>query len=277
MADPPRAATALLLSAVLLVSLPGSAAAQTDPWQPSATTGELAYLGFNTLIGAVTAGVLAKVRGEDFSDAAVAGALGGAVVYAGKRTAVLRFPAAGLLGRQVAGVGSSMVRNASYGDGALELLTLSLPLVRLDIDPAARRVTAARLNVAELVALGYTLTRDELVLDWGGSLSSGAPVFEAPHHEIRNDDGGVSGVMASGLILVGGIRSWSYEHVVRHERVHVLQRDFAHVVWTGAVESWLIGLLPAGDRWGRYLDIDFLSRYTSYVAMENEAQFLDDR
>ena len=67
----------------------------TSPWLT-----EVGFVGINAVLGGVTAGVTSLIRGNSFSDAFTAGALGGTMSYAGKRVAASRFYGAGLIGRQ---------------------------------------------------------------------------------------------------------------------------------------------------------------------------------
>lgn len=94
---------------------------------------ELVTAGINALLGGATAAGMRLIRGESASESWSAfwtGTLGGGVTYAGKRVAVERFGGAGFLGRELATVGGSMVRNASAGRGVLEELVLPVGPVR---------------------------------------------------------------------------------------------------------------------------------------------------
>jgi hypothetical protein len=46
----------------------------------------------------------------------------------------------------------------------------------------------------------------------------------------------------------------SRSDVLAHERVHVLQYDFALAAWGEPAEAWLLAPLPGGARLDRYLD-----------------------
>src|SRR5690606_5020089 len=74
---------------------------------------EFTVLGFNAVLGGLTAGIRQWRSGRSFSDGCSRGFRGGGVVYAWKRSAAERCPSAGLIGRGVAGAGGSIVRNAS--------------------------------------------------------------------------------------------------------------------------------------------------------------------
>lgn len=256
---------------------------EEEPWAPWGSATEVSFFMVNGVVGAVTAGVAAVLRGEDFSEALSGGALGGALVYAGKRTAMLSFPGSGLLGRQVAGVGGSVVRNAGQGRALWGALTLPLPLVRIDVDPLALRLTAVRLDLSETVVLAYSASREDLSLNWSASLDSGAPVLDSSEPLVGAGGHDAHGMMQYGVIIVDRTSSsWEaeYHRVRRHELAHVLQRDFAHRTAAGVLEDRLIRWLPGPDGWQGHVEIGLASQWAlvglrPYV--EGEAEFLEYR
>lgn len=274
----------IVAGAVLLWALPAPAASQASMdaggWEASGTTGELAYLSFNALTGALTAGISAKIRGRDFSDAAVRGAMGGALMYGGKRLVGSDVEFGGLLGRQVSATGTSIIRNAGEGRASLERVILPLGVIRLHVNLADVRVEAARLNVSELAALAWAASRDELTIDWRATLESGAPVFDAWDYQIDNGGRAVNGLMANGVVLLSGVRSRDRPTVLRHEVVHVLQHDFLMEAISSPVESWLLQRLPGGRTVARVLDPGLLGQgllHLSTDALEAEARFFERR
>jgi len=217
---------------------------------------ELQVVGVNAALGGLTAGVVSKARGGSFFGAFGRGVLGGAGVYAGKRVAAARFAGAGLLGRQMAAVGGSVVRNAADGRAPFARLVLPAGLGRVYVD---RTTSATKLrlsaDLSTVVTTAYALSRSELRFDLAGSLSAGLPVFGAR-------DGfqgtGWDGRHVAGVIWVrdavadrqGGIvRS----QVLAHEVVHAAQNDFAFTVWSLPAEARLARRLlgPAS----RYVDL----------------------
>ncbi|HXV85852.1 MAG TPA: hypothetical protein VD793_04090, partial [Gemmatimonadales bacterium] len=44
-----------------------------------------------------------------------------------------------------------------------------------------------------------------------------------------------------------------------HERIHVLQSDFALVAWSDALMDWLLPRLPAGGLLNRFALVDVIS------------------
>ncbi len=179
------------LSLVLLV-YPPAANGQSEPdplrtavheraARPPAWAGELAVLSGNAALGGLTAALIQELRGGSFWEAFLDGALGGAVAYAGKRIVVERFYGAGLVGREVAAVGTSMVRNASDGRGALEQLVLPIGLARLylwgDSTSALPMHAQVKFDVLTLLATTYLGLRKDFDFDVSASISAGTPVF----------------------------------------------------------------------------------------------------
>lgn len=207
---------------------------------PSDTRMEVTGLAMNALLGGLTTGIPAAIRGEPVARAFVAGAVGGALVYGGKRVAVERFAGAGLLGRELGAVGGSVVRNVARGDAAASLITLPLGPLRFDVGRG--RPVRARLDLATLVAAGVFIVQEDGRFEPGHSLSAGALVFRSPSRRV--------GMHAAGVVLVPDPGSLSYDQptMLAHERVHVLQYDQAHLSWGGPAERWMLRGSGAG-RW----------------------------
>lgn len=205
-------------------------------------------LGANSLLAGVTAGVRRHFAGGSFWGGFAGGALGGSVTYAGKRVSGERFAGAGLLGREVAAVGASMVLNASDGRGLLETVTLPAGPLRLYVDRSAPLTLQARLDLAGVVAAAYVATRASAV-DWRSSLSSGAPVFLVRQPSLA------AGRHIAGVIQLRDDTPEVMERSLAHERIHVAQYDFASYVWSRPAERALLG----GSRSGRWISshVDF--------------------
>jgi hypothetical protein len=260
----------LLLPAALLAQcppplLPPDLAPPCELSYPS-WTGELAVLGGNALLGGLSAGVIHKLRGGDFSDAFVRGLAGGVVVYGGKRVAVERFGGAGLVGRQVAAVGASMTRNAADGLAPTERLLLPVGPLWLQLQGERPRASAR----IDLVSTGWLISgilNPDLRFDAGMSVSAGAHVFVAdgrviaPSHSPGRDEdhAHAHGMTEPGFMALAGVPAFG-RHVSRqvfqHERVHVLQMDQIHIGITGPVEVLAIRHLPFVGRYGRYFDVN---------------------
>lgn len=240
-----RSALAAALSALALVGavpLHGQASHEqptpTDPWVEDVAIGMA-----NAFTGGVTAALTAWLRDEDVGRAVVRGMVGGAIVFAGKRIVVEDFGGAGLLGRQVGAVGSSVVRNA--GAGAPWLDEVWLPLGPLWVQANPRSPGRVRVDAWRAAVLGWAATRSELRVDWGESASSGAFVFRAPEHIIRDDGDNVSGLTIGSVVLLGPGRDAQVRQTSAHELVHVVQHDFDSQTWGRPLESWA---------WSRFTD-----------------------
>lgn len=234
-----RAARAAAPALGILLAGAGGAGAQltthetidrTPPW-----TEDVAVLGVNALVGGVVAGVGALLRGGDAGDAFLDGALGGAVVFAGKRVAIQGFDGAGLLGRMTGGVGSSMVAGAAESRPLLS--EVWLPVGPLWLRARGSGGVPVRVSLRELGTLVWAGTRDELAFDVSESLSNGTPVFRAERHHLEHGSR-VGGIALGGVVLVGR-SDIPPERVRRHEMIHVLQHDFGQRALAHPAEAWL--------------------------------------
>jgi hypothetical protein len=280
----PRAAVIAL--AFLLSGTPALEAQATPRWRPDAGVGEVTFLGANTLIGALAGGIFQTLRGGSFSDGFTRGALGGAVVYAGKRLSGERFSGAGFLGREIAAVGASIVRNAGDGGPSLQRLVLPVGPLRLHLYPKGNHVVNLKVDLYELAWLGYAMAEPALTLEVGKTFSAGAPVFLARNRSIRSGEDQVQGVTGAGTILIGGRDVSDEAATFAHERVHVIQRDFYSQAWFLPLEERILRDTPlAGLQ--RYVDINiltplWLSAWSGLIGRENrpeeiEASFLELR
>jgi hypothetical protein len=222
---------------------PGGCRFEAPRW-----AGEIASLGANGMIGGLTAGLIQHFRGGSFRDGFTRGMLGGAVSYLGKRAAAERFGGAGMLGRAIAAVGASGVRNASQALPLLSRITLPVGPVWLDVEPA-RRSVSARLDPAALAWLVYGAIEPELEIDWTETLSAGTPVFmtDGKLLELSGDSVHAAGVTNAGVIFVADIPAYGESYLRRylaHERVHVLQEDQLAIQWTDPVVAWAARRVP---------------------------------
>lgn len=244
----------------------------------SATTArqEATVAGVNALLGGATAAIYRLAHGESPWGAFWKGALGGGLIYAGKRVTVEPFDGAGLAGREVASVGGSMVRNASAGRGLLDRVVLPLGPVRLYIGEGPVR---ARLDLATVMASAVFVGRYGARWDPSASLSAGALIFRAK-------------TPTPGLTAAGATALWDHmpasegPRLMAHERVHILQYDQSFLSWGQPLERWALDRGPAGAffrhvdvggtalaiRSGAALAFDYRSR-----PWEWEAYFLSQR
>lgn len=223
--------------------------------------GQLTALSANVLLGGLSSGLWQELRGGSFKDGFTRGALGGSIAYAGKRIAAQPFDGAGLLGREVAAVGASVVRNAAEARRTFETVVLPVGPLRLHLRPLEKRLTHASLD---LVATGWILwgiAEDELRLDVDESISAGTAVFRTDNkliiYTLNRLSGG--GFTPAGVVLQSYVPAWGQpllRRVLRHERVHVLQEDHLYHTVLAPAESWLLHKLPQGRRIERYIDLN---------------------
>ncbi len=266
---------------------PDVAAAQGEDGWAAAAAGEIAFVAINGLLGGLTAGVVRELRGGSFREAFPVGALGGSVVYGGKRIAVASFPGAGFVGREVAAVGSSMVGNAGRGLRPLERITLPLGPTHLYLRPSAPSGVRLEVDLHDVWWIAYGLVESHLAFDAGASLSSGVPVFRARGAKLRRHDAVLRGSAAGGVIVLSAGLGADEPVTLAHERVHILQHDFIFQAWTGPLEDAAAGHLPANG-FRRWLDFDLLwPAFRGGTALlgwswlgaplEGEAEFLEGR
>lgn len=220
---------------------------------------ELSVLGANALLGGLSAGVMQRLDGGSFSDGFVRGLVGGAVIYGGKRIAVERFGGAGLAGREIAAVGSSMIRNVGEGRGMLEQIVLPVGPVRVYLQSSGPRVRV-RADAHTVGWMIYAIQEAELRFDAGMSLSAGAPVFVSDRIIVSGRDSTHAGGLAEpGLIMITDIPAFGREVARRnfeHERVHVLQMDQIFLTMTDPAEDYALLRVPVLRRIEPYIDIN---------------------
>ena len=223
---------------ILLVwtSMPGMqrpAAAQADGKPVFGWESEARVLGANLLLGGVSAGLAALVRGEPVLEGFAHGAGGGALVYAGKRIAAEPGPATGFVGRQVASVGGSIVGNAVAGRGSLDRIAFGLGPFRLSVRRQASPALRLRIDPVSVAAIGWIFMRGGR-LDAAKSLSTGAVVLDS------GEEFALPGVIS----FDAGADSERQAYVIDHESVHILQYDQSYLFWGEPVEGWLEAAIP---------------------------------
>ena len=154
-------------------------------------------------------------------------------------------PAFGLLGREVAALGASVVANA--GDGRAPFAAAILPVgpVRFYIGEQAVRV---KLDLAGAIALADAASQPHARLELGISMAAGTPIFtnvslDPPHY----------GVQGAGV--VGFARNGESRRLRGHELVHVAQYDFTFIAWGEPIERAVVPTLPAGSLVHPYVDL----------------------
>jgi hypothetical protein len=292
-----------LVACLLLLSSPSALNGQTclaaDPgsddclnWEietrPRWQTHTIA-LGINAALGGFTAGIARKSSGETFWDSFWRGALGGSVHYSGKVISARDFAGAGLLGRQTASLGSSMVRNASVGRGFVDQVVVPVGPVRIYIDRKSGTPVRTKLDLVTGIGTAYAAVHSRSGLDLNASLSSGALVFTLPEEfagwsQQAAAFGGVIMYRENPQRTDAGL-DW----LLSHEIVHVAQHDFLTTIWSQPAESWLMGNVLGGPfaTASRYIDLGLyraitapLTYYlipTAHNPWEQEALFLGAR
>jgi hypothetical protein len=243
----------LLLAALVALTPPTSVAGQFSCGSMEACPAphfdpglgqELTVAGLNALLGGVTAAASRAVRGEPIMQGFWAGVAGGGVIYAGKRIAVEDFGGAGLIGREVASVGGSMIRNASAGLAPLEEVVLPVGPVRFYI---TRDRVIPRVDVASMVAASAFVLYYDARLDLRSSLSSGALIFRG--------NGPMPGLSSAGTVMVWhDLPDDEGPRLMAHERVHILQYDQAFLSWGERPERRLVGHVPGPTGFLDYFD-----------------------
>ena len=251
------------LTCIAALMWPSNARAQSDTTFYSSVTpawvGHFTTASANALLSGVTAGLIQEIRGGSFRDGFTRGALGGAVIYVGKHVVAQDFSGAGLIGRQVSAVGTSIVRNASDAVGTFDRLVLPIGFTRVYWQRHANRQWRAKIDA---VAAGWTIygiAEPQLDLDFKESLSSGAAVFRTNGSVIAFDDRHAGGVVQAGVIFLSDVRPWGQDYLQRalaHERVHVLQMDQIFLTLNDPHDDQLLRSLPAGRTINRYVDIN---------------------
>lgn len=224
--------------------------------------GEGVTLAANAALGGVTAGLLRRARGGSFREGFLSGAAGGAATYAGKRLVAERWGGAGMLGRQVGAVGSSVSRNAALGKAALDEVMLPLGPLRVYVRAREERPVHLKLDLASTAVAAYVALREDTELDGRESLSSGVLVFRryGDPEEIGWNGAQVAGVVQvrAGASPEAPLALEEMERIrgtLAHERVHVVQYDQSFLLWSAPAEAWAL----RGAGWSRavhrYVDL----------------------
>lgn len=261
-----RICVSALVCTSILVSSQAAAQCAAPPFPsdhgsalPRAGTGALGETAaINVALGAVTGGGLRILRGGSLRqglESGLAGAAGGALVFAGKCVSVQHWDGAGFAGREIAAVGSSMVWNASAGRGPLDRLVLPVGPVRLYVASDNGLRVTPKLDLSSTVAIAVASLNGGV--DWKRSVSAGAPVFYRSQPYAEEE---VKGQHAAGVITYLdplGRRDFSEGNLrtLGHEQVHVIQRDQSFLFWSEPAEEALLGSTRAGRALRRHLDL----------------------
>jgi hypothetical protein len=219
------------LGLVVLLAGPATALAQPADLRSFDWSTEATVLGANALLGGGSALVAALVRRDPPLPAFARGVAGGGLIYAGKRIAVDPRPGTGLIGRQVASVGGSVVGNAVGGRQGLDRVALAFGPVRAYL---GREVAGVdwRLDVPALAAAVWGVATGGEI-DIVETQSSGAVVLRGDRE-----------LALPGTVFYSPADRERAAYVLAHERVHVLQYDQSYLMWGGPLEGWLARRYP---------------------------------
>lgn len=265
--------TRVLWVALLIMLLPASLRAQTDTAFYSAAApgwvSEFSIISGNMLLSGITAGITQELRGGSFRDGFTRGALGGLVIYGGKRVAAERFSGAGLLGRQVGAVGASIVHNAGRGNGTFDQLVFPIGVMRVYWERPTRQWQVK----VDAVALGWTIygiVEPELEFNGGRSLSAGTPVFQTRAKVISlSNDAHAGGIVQTGVIFLSDVKQWGdafLEKAFAHERVHMMQMDQLFLTMIEPHDDWAMSQVPFGRTASRWIDINLSTELLRILA-----------
>jgi len=242
--------------AVVALVVPVSAGRAAQTTLPD----DVKVLSANVLLGGLTCGIAALFRGEPFLEAFEEGALGGSLQYVGKRLMTLRIPGAGLAGRMVGATGASVVRNGAEGGEPFDLVVLPFGPLMLhwSTSPDSGGVEP-KLHVGRTIFLARLLLNEDLRLDWGETLSAGAPVFVARDRVLQSQaQRPLAGVELWGALAISDtdlLPPIDEREILAHERVHVVQDDFLSIAWSDPLEDRLLEGLSFGDVVVRHADL----------------------
>jgi hypothetical protein len=217
-------------------------------------------LALNVLLGGVSAGVVAELRGGSFTKAFGNGAAGGIMTFLGKSVAARQFDGAGLVGRQLTAVGGAMVQNAALGLRPLDRMEFPIGPLDVLVDTRTRRLSA-RLDPIGATVIAIGVVHPRLRFDAEASLSAGVPVFRAREGMLcspwsRQETSGLEIASVIFLAHLPELGSATQRTVFAHERVHTLQGDAFQAYWGRPLLEWL---LPETSAWRNarpFLDVN---------------------
>ena len=222
---------------------------------PLSTQDRVAHLAINGALGGFSAAMYALARGKNPWRAAYKGFGGGVALGLGKQVAGRRFDGSGFIGRQLAALGTSLVRSASE-----DTTVLMVPVgpMTLEVRPRAVDRVRPRVNLVGTATVLYYVIRSDTRIDMRATLSAGAPVFRFPTETVTTRDGIIFGRMDFGTILLGTPPSVLDEQrrmTLPHESIHILQYDFLDQALTLPVERAILRKLGVGEGFLRHVDL----------------------
>lgn len=226
---------------------------------PLSAGDRLAHLGVNGALGGFSAAMYALARGKNPWRAALVGFGGGVAMGAGKQVAARRFDGSGLVGRQLAALGTSVVRSASE-----DTLVMMVPIgpMTVEVRPSAVDRVRPRVNLVSAGTVLYYIVRADTRIDLDATLSAGAPVFRFPTETVATRDGVIFGRMDFGTILLGAappVLDSQRRMTLPHEATHVVQYDFLEQALSLPPERAILRKLGVSEGWLRHVDVGAIS------------------
>lgn len=233
-------------------------AAPSLPAQLSVNS-RVSNLAANAAISAVIAGARSLIGGRGLAGPVLLGAIGGALQGAGRQVAGGGATAAGLIGRELSAAGISLAYSV-----AADSLVIIAPfwLVTIEVRPHAEDRVRARVNVTDAALFARSLADDRSRLDFGATLSTGAPVFFRPRSAVP-DVNGYSEI--STIYVVSGLPTAERDVVLRHEAVHLLQWDAYNQLAASPLERMIVRRFPGGATVSRFVDVGLLGPAVAIV------------
>lgn len=272
---PPAHCRISLLLAVCLFAAGGgpvSLSAQTN------LSTDMELLGLNAGLGAVTSGLFAALTGSSVVDAALGGAMGGAISFGGKRL-IASDPDLGLVARQLSAVGASIAWNASEGRGWLDRLSLPAGPVWLEITIEDGLDWEPFIDVNALGWVLYGLLDSSHTIDAGRSLRAGAFVFLTDDLDGSGGDSATSGLAGDGAVFLSRTRLADSPRTIHHELTHVLQIDYLKMTLDRPLEGRVSERLFDDDGpWLGFLRVGVLYyplQAVTFPLLEGEASRLE--
>lgn len=228
-----------LLGVAALLVAPRSALGQT--LQSREWTNDLTLGLANAAVTGSVAGIAAVIRGEDFWTAARSGAIGGAVLYSGKRVASLDGSGFRWLGRAVGSTGIAFARNGAEGLHMGERFLFPLGPVTLYVRPSHIDKVHWSVDLEDIATLTYGAVHPDFHFDWAESLKSGFAVFNATPGYLIEKTRGYTGAVSGSVVFIDRRAPGPRQRVLDHEYVHLLQNAAFDELVSDPVEGWTLG------------------------------------
>ncbi len=220
-------------------------------------------VGINTAIGIVTATAWSLVRGRGLTGGVKRGLIGGAAMGIGRQVAASPFDGSGFTGREISGMGISLITSAG-----LEHVTLSFPVGPVRLQLVNGRDFDWRVNATDAVAAAIRATHTGTRIDLGLSLSSGTFVFRDRRQTFHTSSGEADAAEFFESITLARSVFYGTDHprVLYHENVHVLQNDYLADTITNPLEVAMLSRTALGRMLTRHIDPGILSVPTNILA-----------